>query len=485
MSGVDRDRLDASAGRAPPGAAPVRPRTHALGKRPAKRSAARGQGRSGILLKLLLVLVAVWASAATWFAASGRRDATRLAEEQVELRLDHEDKVKALTRRLVGVASHGILERDGLSGRLADIISRQVELENRQSALLLMADKVGGAAQPAPAPTPAASLSRGRADEDGAGSAGRTRAIPAEPAARAAPASAPTLRLGAPGAPEPPPASLGPRSSLDERAQRQPGAKPLDGIEALPLREQFARLESSMTRLESQQVRYLGALSAGAQNGIALIRASLATLGLSIGPDAPPEPKGRSLRLSVRAQAQDPFGARLASIQSDLLALERWRGLTEIVPLRSPVELENTPTSNFGTRKDPFTGGSAMHAGMDFRGALGTPIRAAAAGRVITADVSGGYGNLVEVEHGNGVVSRYAHLSSFSVAHGQSVAPGTVVGLLGSTGRSTGPHLHYETRINGSAVDPMRFLQAGAQLFNHPPPVSVAASGGEDDASFD
>lgn len=483
MSSAHRDRPDGLGGG---GAGGVRPRTqaHALGKRPARRSAARPQRGSGAILKILLALLAIWGAGATWLAVSGRNQVARLAEEQVEMRLDHEDKVKALTRRLVGVASHQILEQDGLSGRLADIISRQVELENRQSALLLMADKVGVAGASSATPAAAAPPARSRTEEDGPAAGARTRSIPAEPATRATPPVVPTLRLGAPGAAEPGQANPGPRSSLDERTQRPPGPRSLDGMETLPLREQFARLESSITRLEGAQVRYLGALQAGAQNGISLIRASLATLGLSIQPEAAPEPKGRTLRLSARAQAPDPFGARLAGIQSDLLQLERWRGLAEIVPIRSPVEVENTPTSNFGSRKDPFTGGSAMHAGMDFRGALGTPIRAAASGRVITADVSGGYGNLVEVEHGNGVVTRYAHLQSFGVAHGQSVTPGTVVGFLGSTGRSTGPHLHYETRVNGSAVDPMRFLQAGAQLFNHPPPVPAMA-GGEDEASFD
>ena len=157
----------------------------------------------------------------------------------------------------------------------------------------------------------------------------------------------------------------------------------------------------------------------------------------------------------------------------------------DAAPLHRPVEGDNNLTSNFGTRKDPFTGEGRMHAGIDFRGPIGTPIRAAGAGRVITADVTGGYGNLVEVEHGNGLVSRYAHLSAIQVAVGASVTPGTVVGLLGSTGRSTGPHLHYETRLNGGPLDPMRFIQAGAQLFNQPPPVALAPDPSTEDLTFD
>jgi murein DD-endopeptidase MepM/ murein hydrolase activator NlpD len=92
-------------------------------------------------------------------------------------------------------------------------------------------------------------------------------------------------------------------------------------------------------------------------------------------------------------------------------------------------------------------------------------VQAAGNGRVVVADVAGGYGNMVELDHGHGVTTRYAHLSAFQVAHGQTVTAGQVVGLLGSTGRSTGPHLHYETRINGEAIDPARFLQNGSRLF--------------------
>ncbi len=102
-----------------------------------------------------------------------------------------------------------------------------------------------------------------------------------------------------------------------------------------------------------------------------------------------------------------------------------------------------------------------MHSGIDFRAEQGSPVRSTAPGRVVGAEYSGGYGNMVEIDHGNGITTRYAHLSAILVSEGQQVAQGTVVGRVGSTGRSTGPHLHYETRIEGDAVDPQRFLRAG------------------------
>ncbi|QCK88804.1 M23 family metallopeptidase [Phreatobacter aquaticus] len=105
-----------------------------------------------------------------------------------------------------------------------------------------------------------------------------------------------------------------------------------------------------------------------------------------------------------------------------------------------------------------------MHSGIDFRGATGEPARVTASGRVTHASSMGGYGLMVEVDHGNGMSTRYAHLSRIDVSVGDMVRLGQRIGRIGSTGRSTGPHLHYETRINGEAVDPMRFVRAGLRL---------------------
>jgi murein DD-endopeptidase MepM/ murein hydrolase activator NlpD len=105
-----------------------------------------------------------------------------------------------------------------------------------------------------------------------------------------------------------------------------------------------------------------------------------------------------------------------------------------------------------------------MHAGMDFRAETGTPIRAAGAGKVLRAEVAGGYGNLVELDHGNGLTTRYGHLSAFDVKAGDIVAAGAIIGRAGSTGRSTGPHLHYETRHDEQAINPLKFIQIGTRL---------------------
>ena len=111
-----------------------------------------------------------------------------------------------------------------------------------------------------------------------------------------------------------------------------------------------------------------------------------------------------------------------------------------------------------------FLGRPAMHTGLDFRASTGDPVRATANGKVVNAGWSGGYGRMVEIDHGNGLSTRYGHLSAINVKIGQQVTIGQVIGEVGSTGRSTGPHLHYETRIDGDAVDPQKFLRAGVRL---------------------
>ena len=141
--------------------------------------------------------------------------------------------------------------------------------------------------------------------------------------------------------------------------------------------------------------------------------------------------------------------------------LELWNGLTKLntlLPLGAPVKNVRV-TSNFGTRNDPFTGKPKKHRGIDFAGKIGTELMAVAPGRVVSAGERVGYGTTVEIDHGLGFTTLYAHLSQITVARGDWVRPGTVIGLAGSTGRSTGPHLHYEIRYKGVPFDPSKFVK--------------------------
>jgi murein DD-endopeptidase MepM/ murein hydrolase activator NlpD len=127
------------------------------------------------------------------------------------------------------------------------------------------------------------------------------------------------------------------------------------------------------------------------------------------------------------------------------------------IPSRQPVDAMAL-TSSFGQRADPFDGSRRMHQGIDIPGPLGTPIYATADGVVERAERSGGYGNLVQINHGNGLETRYGHLSKLIAQPNERVRRGQLIGLMGSTGRSTGSHLHYEVRIAGAAVNPMPYL---------------------------
>jgi murein DD-endopeptidase MepM/ murein hydrolase activator NlpD len=148
---------------------------------------------------------------------------------------------------------------------------------------------------------------------------------------------------------------------------------------------------------------------------------------------------------------------------------QSWKRLDQLqqgivaIPSQKPVDVIDF-TSGFGVRSDPFRGGAAMHSGVDIRGPLGTPIYATADGMVGRAVRAAGYGNLVELEHGRGIQTRYGHLSAILVQPGQRVKRGQLIARMGSTGRSTGNHLHYEVRLDGSAVNPMPFLQSSNYL---------------------
>ena len=156
----------------------------------------------------------------------------------------------------------------------------------------------------------------------------------------------------------------------------------------------------------------------------------------------------------------DPRFQRLGLSLARMSTLER--GLAGI-PRFLPASLEFI-SSGFGYRSDPFTGAGAMHAGLDFKGPYGAPIYAAAKGVISFAGGKAGYGNTIEIDHGNGLLTRYAHMSAFRASVGQSISPGDVIGAIGSSGRSTGPHLHFEVRINDRAVNPRPFLEARSHV---------------------
>ena len=167
-----------------------------------------------------------------------------------------------------------------------------------------------------------------------------------------------------------------------------------------------------------------------------------------------------SRALAAVLDVDDDFAARLQHAVSDLSDMQGLQASEQAIPLAHPT-VDTRETSGFGVRSDPFTGEPAYHTGQDFAGAYGSPIYVTAPGVVSFTGVRSGYGNTIEVDHGHGFKTRYAHLSAIAVSVGQHVAAGQRIGAMGSTGRSTGTHLHYEVWVNGRPQNPLRFVKAG------------------------
>lgn len=175
------------------------------------------------------------------------------------------------------------------------------------------------------------------------------------------------------------------------------------------------------------------------------------------GPLLPPTEGPNSLSIVDDANA----------VAAALARLKAARGAVEAAPVHLPLAGNPRMSSGFGNRKDPFSRRKAFHSGLDFPAPSGTTVLSAGEGTVSFVGQKSGYGNVVEVSHGGGLVTRYAHLSAFLVKEGQEVSAGSPIARVGSTGRSTGPHLHFEVRRRDEAADPKRFINAGKQLVRY------------------
>ena len=222
---------------------------------------------------------------------------------------------------------------------------------------------------------------------------------------------------------------------------------------------------AGLVRIEARQIRFAEKMTKMAQARTVKAEAAIRQFGLN------PEILARRARNAQgglfepffgkgKKDVRDPRFLNLAAALGRMDAMER---ALAAIPTAMPAA-SMMMSSGFGYRSDPFTGGGAMHAGLDFKGPVGTPILAAAKGKVVLAGFNGGYGNTIEIRHANGLVTRYAHLSGLNVRRGQMVDRGVQIGRMGSTGRSTGSHLHFEVRLNGQAINPRKFLEANPDV---------------------
>ena len=216
---------------------------------------------------------------------------------------------------------------------------------------------------------------------------------------------------------------------------------------------------AGLARLEARQLAFVENLTRYADRRAKRSEVALRKLGLdpnAVLASMRAAQGGPLEKLSTsRDGSTDPRFERLGLSLARMDAFEQGlEGIPQVMPADGGMI-----TSTFGYRSDPFTGGGAFHPGLDFRGAYGAPIHAAADGRVSFVGQIRGYGNVVDVSHGNGLLTRYAHMSKTMAKVGQNVAAGDTIGAIGSTGRSTGPHLHFEVRINNRVVNPRPFLE--------------------------
>ena len=215
-----------------------------------------------------------------------------------------------------------------------------------------------------------------------------------------------------------------------------------------------------LAKLEARQLAYAEHVTRYADQQSERAAKALRKLGLN--PDRmlalSEDAQGGPLELlsTSRDGSIDPRFERLALSVSRMESLDN---TLDSIPQYLPADRYSI-SSYFGVRRDPFTGRAAMHPGLDIRGAYGAPIYAAGEGTVTFVGRKSGYGNVVEISHGNGLMTRYGHMSATRARVGQHVAAGAVIGAIGSTGRSTGPHLHFEVRVNGKAINPRPFLEA-------------------------
>lgn len=240
------------------------------------------------------------------------------------------------------------------------------------------------------------------------------------------------------------------------------------------LDERVAVLSERLELFEATQTESIDRLGAGTEQGIGALEQTLVVAGLEIplmlervlgeNPETSEGVGGPFLALEDEPGSE--AGEKLATVERRLLRLQGLQGLMKQLPFAAPLD-EYRLSSGFGRRRDPFTNRLAMHPGLDFASRSKNSVRVTAPGTVAFVGWKGGYGKVVEVDHGLGVRTRYAHLSRIYVKRRQKLEFREKVGQVGSTGRSTAPHLHYEIMVDGQQLDPANFLRAGQYVFKN------------------
>ncbi|WP_269930167.1 M23 family metallopeptidase [Aminobacter sp. HY435] len=346
---------------------------------------------------------------------------------QARIQHAYEDRISALRAQVDRITSRQLLDQQLMETKVSELLARQSQLSERNGRLGPVLDEAQRVAAPSPEPKPA--------DERA-----QITITPSEAPQPLAFASAAASR---------PFSFWSTRSSTEDKDSRADRADKL-----------FVAINKSLRSIEDEQVEHIGALTDNAYQTADAISDTLESAGLPLAEDYGKSDVGGPLVALDRATM---FDSKVKELDQALEALDKLKNQARKLPLANPAA-GRAISSNFGVRKDPLIGTPALHSGMDFRAPYGSTARATAAGVVTKAGWNGGYGRMVEIDHGGGFATRYAHLSKILVAPDQKIAAGDAIGEVGSSGRSTGPHLHYEVRRKGDAVDPLRFIKAGKKL---------------------
>jgi murein DD-endopeptidase MepM/ murein hydrolase activator NlpD len=350
---------------------------------------------------------------------------------QAHMQQDYEDRIAALRAQVDRITSRQLLDQQVVEQKVERLLQQQMALSSRHGKLDTLLE---------------------RAENSGVVPVEPTAYAPANPGDHAALSSGQSAIAN----------MLALQKSVPSTQFSQVALRESVGDRADKL---FTTVTKSLKTIENEQLSRIQNLTIGASQTADAIQSILTKTGVETASvqAEPAEDESAVGGPYLPPQATDRFESSLSDLDTALNRLEKVRAQARKLPFANPAPGMDI-TSTFGNRSDPFFGTLAFHAGIDFREKFGAAVTSTGAGVVTNAGPSGGYGNMVEIDHGNGISTRYGHLSRILAKVGDTVKTGDKIGEAGSTGRSTGTHLHYEVRRNDIAVDPMRFLNAGMKL---------------------
>ncbi len=372
--------------------------------------------------------------------------------KQARMKHEYEDRLAALRSKLDRVTSRQLLDQQAIEIQVRDLMQRQEAIGTRSgkvTQLLEKAESRGLGARPktngvpVPSRNPVKAKAEGVVDEITTGSIS-----PDLSKGNIAIASAFSLRGNQQ------PAQAGDTYSYVSEANNSYGSNAFTN-------QLFGDVANAIEVIDAKQRKKVSSLRASAIARTEKIMTTLNSIGVTVR-----APKATSVGGPfVPMDASADFDDYMQALEDTLTLYDHVASLAKDLPIGTPLKNPKV-SSHFGSRVDPFNGRAAMHSGTDFKAPTGTPVLATGSGKVIKAGRKGGYGKVVEIKHANGMTTRYAHLSRILVKVGQRVNMGSRIGKVGSTGRSTGPHLHYEVRRNDTARNPAKYMRAGRKVID-------------------